>query len=161
MGSTPTCGLFLHFIQIILMKKLSTFSKTLFLLSIMKFIFILSLLLSLFLWTIPILSFNSGIWSIFQQRSDVVLDPEGSARNYNGLVIKFFREGIGLDFLNEEELSHMEDVRKVVVITNVLFIVSFASVLSNFSYFSKADKKFLLKTVRKISLFVFIFRKYQ
>lgn len=139
------------------MKRITTFPKALFVLSLLKFIFIISIILSLFLWNIPFLSFNSDIWIIFQERSNVILDPESSAKIYNDLIVKFFREGIGLDFLNEKELSHMQDVRKVIVITNVLFIVSFATMLSNFAYFSKSDKKFLLNAVRKTSFFVFIF----
>lgn len=139
------------------MKKLTTLSKTIFVMAFLKIVFILSLILSLTLWSIPILSFNSGIWSIFQERSGVALDPEGNAEAYNKLIVKFLREGVGLDFLTEQELSHMEDVRTVVVITTILFIVSFLAIISNFSYFVKSDRKFLLKIIRKVSLFVFVF----
>ncbi|MBU5537450.1 MAG: DUF1461 domain-containing protein [Candidatus Aenigmatarchaeota archaeon] len=135
--------------------KLNKFSKVIFVLSILKGIFVVSLILSLFLWSVPILSFNSDIWLIFQERSGVILDFE-NARNYNELIVEFFKTGLNLEFLNEKELSHMKDVKTVITIANVLFIFSFISLISGFSYFSKSQRKFLLKALRKTSLFVFV-----
>ncbi|MBI2005437.1 MAG: DUF1461 domain-containing protein [Candidatus Aenigmarchaeota archaeon] len=134
--------------------KLQTFSKTVLFLAVLKGIFVLSLILSLVLWSIPILSLNSDVWRIFQQRSDVVLDE--NTTNYNELIVDFFRTGLKLEFLNEKEFRHMQDVRTVITIVNILFVFSFLSLVSGFSYLSKKQKQFLIKAVRRTSSFVFI-----
>lgn len=133
---------------------LVSFKKHLIFLTILKGIFVMSLFLSLVLWGIPILSFNSGVWSLFQERNGVILDED--VKNYNDLIVEFFRSGLKLEFLNDRELSHMEDVRQIVNIANLLFIFSFVALVSGFSYLSKSQKKFLLGAVRKTSLIVFL-----
>jgi len=135
--------------------KLTGFSKTVLILTIVKGIFVTSLILSLVLWSIPVLSFNSGIWLLFQERSGVLLGPE-NLKTYNELIVEFFRTGLRVGFLNERELSHMEDVRNVISIANLLFAFSFISLISGFSYFSKHEKRFLLQAIRKSSLAVFV-----
>ena len=122
---------------------------------LLKGIFVTSLILSLVLWNIPVLSFNSGIWLLFQERSSVLLDSE-NLKTYNELIVEFFRTGLKVGFLNERELIHMEDVRNVISITNILFAFSFVSLISGFSYFSKHEKRFLLQAIRKSSLAVFV-----
>ncbi len=137
------------------MSKLGILSKTTLVLTLIKGIFVISLILSLILWSIPILSFNSGIWSLLQERSGVILDSEG-VKNYNNLIAEFFRTGLKFEFLNEKEFSHMEDVRQIITIANVLFVFSFVSLISGFSYLSKSQKRFLLEATRKTSLSIFV-----
>ena len=132
----------------------SAFSKDVIFLMIVKGIFVISLILSLFLWGIPILSFNSDIWNLFQERSGLLVSED--VKSYNDLVIDFFRTGLGLGFLNEREFNHMEDVKQVITIVNILFIFSFVSLVSGVSYLSKSQKKFLLNAARKTSLAVFL-----
>ncbi len=134
--------------------KLTSFPKYLIFLAVLKGIFVMSLILSLFLWSIPILTFNSDIWMIFQKRSEVTLDLE-TVKSYDNQIQDFFRTGLKLGFLNENEFSHMEDVKTIVTITNILLGFSFVSLLTGFSYLSKSQKKFLLESVRKTSIFVF------
>ena len=129
-------------------------SKTLAVLAIVKGIFVISMVLSLLLWSIPVLSFNSDIWNLFQKRSDVLVSEE--VKSYNDLVIEFFRTGLGLGFLSGREFSHMEDVKQVITIVNILFVFSFVSLVSGISYLSKSQKKFLLNAARKTSLAVFL-----
>jgi len=132
----------------------SAFSKDVIFLMIVKGIFVISLILSLFLWGIPILSFNSDIWNLFQERSGLLVSED--VKSYNDLVIDFFRTGLGLGFLNEREFNHMEDVKQVITIVNILFVFSFVSLVSGVSYLSKSQKKFLLNAARKTSLAVFL-----
>ncbi|MBI1979115.1 MAG: DUF1461 domain-containing protein [Candidatus Aenigmarchaeota archaeon] len=132
----------------------SAFSKAVIFLMIVKGIFVISLILSLFLWSIPILSFNSEIWDLFQKRSGVLVSED--VKSYNDLVIEFFRTGLGLGFLNEREFSHMEDVKQVITIVNILVVFSFVSLVSGVSYLSRSQKKFLLDAARKTSLAVFL-----
>jgi len=132
----------------------SAFSKDVIFLMIVKGIFVISLILSLFLWGIPILSFNSDIWNLFQERSGLLVSED--VKSYNDLVIEFFRTGFGLGFLNEREFNHMEDVKQVITIVNILFVFSFVSLVSGVSYLSKSQKKFLLNAARKTSLAVFL-----
>jgi len=129
-------------------------SKSLVFLTIVKGIFAIALFLSLFLWSVPILSFNSTLWLILQERSGVVLNED--VKTYNNQIVDFFRTGLKLDFLNENEFSHMEDVKTVITIANILFGFSFVSLISGFSYLSRSQKKFLLNSVRKTSVFVFV-----
>lgn len=129
-------------------------SKTLLILSIIKGIFVISLILSLVLWSIPVLSFNSDVWSIFQSRSGVLVSEE--VKSYNDLVVEFFRTGFGLEFLNEKEFNHMEDVKQMITIVNILFLFSFVSLVSGYSYLSRSQKKFLLNATKKTSLVVFL-----
>lgn len=133
---------------------LTKFSKIGFALAVLKGIFVTSLFLSLILLSIPVLSFNSNIWALFQERSDVILNED--VRNYNNLIIEFLKSGLGLDFLNEKELSHMKDVKEAITVVNILLAFSFVYVVSGFTYFSKSQKKFLLYATRKTSLFVFV-----
>ncbi|MEK6909765.1 MAG: DUF1461 domain-containing protein, partial [Candidatus Aenigmatarchaeota archaeon] len=135
--------------------KLPSFPKYLIFLAVLKGIFVMSLILSLFLWSIPILAFNSDIWMIFQKRSEVALDLE-TAKSYDSQILDFFRTGLKLGFLNENELTHMEDVKTVITITNIVFGFSFVSLLTGFSYLSRSQKKFLLNSVQKTSVFVFV-----
>lgn len=137
-----------------MVRKITALSKTLLVLSLLKGIFVMSLILALILWSIPILSFNSGIWLILQERSGI--SDGQDVKTYNDLIVNFFRTGLNLDFLNEKELSHMEDVKQVITITNILFIFSFVSLVSGVSYLSKSQKKFLLNATRKTSLAVFL-----
>ncbi len=135
--------------------KLNPFSKSMLILSIIKGIFVVSLFLSLILWSIPILSFDSRIWFIFQERTGILLDPV-NVKTYNDYIVDFFRTGLRLEFLNEKEFSHMQDVRTVITIVNILFVFSFVSLVSGFSYLSKAQKRFLIESAKKTALFVFI-----
>lgn len=131
-------------------------SKIIFVVSILKVIFVISLFLSLFLWSIPVLSLNSKIWMFFQERSGMVLDD--SVKSYNERVIDFFFNNVNLDFLNENEMNHMQDVRNILIITNGLAIFSFVALLLDFLYLSKSskrDKMFILDAVKKVSLSVF------
>ena len=134
---------------------MTTFSKTVIILSVIKGIFVVSLILSMMLWSIPILSFNSRIWLLFQERSGVLLN-DGDVRTYNDLIVDFFRNGLKLEFLNEKEFSHMEDVRQIILIANILFAFSFITLVSEFSYLSRSQKRFLLEATRRISISVFV-----
>lgn len=136
------------------MKNRTTFSKVILTASILKIIFVLSLVFSLIFWSIPFLSMSSDLWLIFQERSGVILEPE--VENYNDLIVEFFRKNIQLNFLNESELSHMNDVRRMISVVNSLAIFSFAIIIFHFLYLSKSDKKFLLGAIRKTSLAVFV-----
>jgi len=129
-------------------------SKTLAILAIVKGIFVMSMALSLLLWSIPVLSFNSDIWNLFQKRSGVTLDVE-TAKSYNELIIEFFKSGLKLDFLDEAEFSHMKDVRNVITVLNFVFAFSFLLLITNFIYFPKSRKRFLIQATRKTSLVVF------
>lgn len=131
------------------------FSKAVIFLMIVKSIFVISLILSLFFWSIPIISLNSDIWLIFQKRSEVALDFN-EVKTYNDLIIEFFKTGLNLEFLNESESSHMHDVKQVITIINILVIFSFVSLVSGFSYLSKSQKRFLLDATRKTSILVFV-----
>lgn len=133
---------------------LTAFSKTVLIFAVLKGIFVISLILSLILWSIPILSFNSGIWSIFQDRSGVILDL--NSKTYNERIVEFFKTGVNLEFLNEKEFAHMEDVKQMIAIANILFLFSFVGLISGFSYLSQSQKKFLLNATRKTSLVVFV-----
>src|SRR3989338_3789200 len=93
-------------------RRVSGFSGIILFLSILKGIFVVSLILSLLLWSIPLLSLNSNIWLLFQKRSDVALDLK-DVKSYNELITDFFIKGTKLDFLNESEFLHMQDVRKI------------------------------------------------
>lgn len=134
--------------------KLTAFPKYLIFLAVLKGIFVMSLALSFFLWSVPILAFNSDIWMVFQKRSEVALDLE-TVKSYDSQILDFFRTGLQLGFLNENEFSHMEDVKTAITIANILFGFSFVSLLTGFSYLSKYQKKFLLESARKTSIFVF------
>lgn len=134
--------------------KLTTFKKTIFVLSILKFIFVVSLILSLLLWSIPVLAFNSSIWKIFQERSGVIVNND--AKSYNDLIIEFFRKGLKLDFLNEQEFSHMREVRAAIIIANIVFAFSFVFLISGVFYLSRTQKRFLLEATRKTSIVVFV-----
>lgn len=135
--------------------KLTSFPKYLIFLAVLKGIFVMSLILSLFLWSIPILSFNSDIWLIFQKRTDVALDLK-DVKSYNELITDFFIKGTKLDFLNQSEISHMQDVRKVLTGLGVIFTFSFIALLINFFYLSKSQKRFVIGMTRNISIGVFI-----
>ena len=135
-------------------KKINRFRKTLLMLAVLKIIFVLSLFLSFILWSFPIISLNSNVWSSFQDRSGVVLNSTDT-KNFNDRVIDFFFNNIPLNFLNANESGHMQDVRNVLLVVNGLALFSFTLVISNFIYLSKVDKRFLLESVRKISLIVF------
>ncbi len=137
------------------MIKIPRLSKAVLVFAILKGIFVVALILALFLWSIPFLAFNSRVWLIFQERSNVILNQE-DARTYNDLIVEFFRSGLKLDFLSEQEFSHMQDVRTVINIANILFTFSFISLVSGVSYLSKSEKKFLLKATRKTSLIIFV-----
>lgn len=128
-------------------------SKTVFILTIIKGLFVTSLVLSLFLWSIPILSFHSGIWEIFQEKSGVVLDSD--VKSYNELLIDFFKSGLGLGFLNEKEVTHMKAVRDVIRLSTIFFAFSFVFLIIGVGYFSKKQKRFLLEATKKTSLAVF------
>ena len=117
------------------MKKLTTFSKTLFILSILKGIFVVSLILSLLLWSIPILSFNSGIWEFFQKRSGVIFGS--NTTTYNDQITDFFKTGLKLNFLNENEFSHLQAVRTTITTVTIVLGFSFVFTIVNFIYFSK------------------------
>ena len=137
-----------------MMRKSSFISKTLIVLAVIKGIFVISLVLSLLLWTIPILSFNSGVWIFFQERSGVLVSEE--VKSYNDIVIEFFRTGLGLEFLDERGFTHMEDVKQMITIVNILFLFSFVGLITGFSYLSRSQKKFLLNATKKTSLVVFL-----
>ena len=136
-------------------RRLSGFPVIILFLSILKGIFVVSLILSLLLWSIPILSFNSNIWLIFQKRTDVALDLK-DVKSYNELITDFFIKGNKLDFLNESEFLHMQDVRKVLTGLNAVFTFSFMALLLNFFYLSKTQKRFVIGMTRKISIGVFL-----
>ena len=125
-----------------MMRKSSFISIAVIVLAVIKGIFVISMVLSLLLWTIPILSFNSGVWDLFQSRSGVLVSEE--VKSYNGLVIDFFRTGLGLEFLDEKEITHMEDVKQMITIVNILFLFSFVGLITGFSYLSRSQKNFLL-----------------
>ncbi len=129
-------------------------SEAIHVLAVLKGIFVISLILSLFLWSIPLLAFNSSIWEFFQEKSGVIFTNE--TKSSNQLIIEFFKNGSDLDFLNAQELSHMEAVRNVISIVNIIFLFSFAFLILEFRYFSRHQKEFLLKAVRKTSLIVFM-----
>ena len=135
--------------------KLHPLSKTVLALAVVKGIFVLSIALSLVLWNIPILSSNSKIWLLFQERSGVALQID-NVEMYNDKVIDFFRHGLNLDFLNEKEASHMKDVKNLTNVLNIMLAFSFVYLLVGFSYLSKMQKKFMISAVRKTSLTVFV-----
>ena len=130
------------------------FPRILLVASILKVIFVISLFLSFFLWSLPIISLNSGIWELFQERSGVALNSTDT-RSYNDHVIDFFFNNASLNFLTRTESSHMQDVRNILIFVNGLAIFSFIAVVSNFAYLSRRDRNFLIKVTRKISLVVF------
>lgn len=130
------------------------FSRILLVASVLKVIFIISLFLSFFLWSLPIISLNSGTWELFQERSGVVLNST-DVKSYNEHVIDFFFNNASLSFLTPTESSHMQDVRNILIVVNGLAIFSFVAVLSNLTYLSRMDRNFLIKATRKISLIVF------
>ncbi|MBI2084088.1 MAG: DUF1461 domain-containing protein [Candidatus Aenigmarchaeota archaeon] len=136
------------------MKKFNRLSKSLFVLSSMKFIFIVSLILSIVLWSIPVLSFNTAIWSFFQEKNGV--DFTQDAGFYNSIILEFLEYGTKVPFLNEQEFSHMQDVRRVIVVTNVIFFVSFLALLSSLNHLTKTNRRFMIKTIRITSIAVFI-----
>jgi len=105
------------------------------------------------LWSIPLLSFNSSIWRVFQERSGVVLNE--NVATYNNLIIEFFKGGLKLDFLNEDELGHMQNVKSVITIVNIALAFSFAFLMLDWVYLSKSEKRFLLEAARRTSLIVF------
>ena len=131
--------------------KLSRFLLTV---SIFKVIFVISLFLSFFLWSLPIISLNSKIWELFQDRNGVLLNST-DVKGYNDHVIDFFFNNASLNFLTSNESSHMQDVRNILIIVNGLAIFAFIAVISNFGYLSRTDRNFLIKATRKISLIVF------
>lgn len=128
-------------------------SKLFFAMSALKFIFILSIITSLFLWSIPFLSSSTGVWSFLQERSGVTID-DNEAGFYNTLIEDFIRHGDDLPFLNEIEALHMDEVRQIILISNVTFFVSFIALLSSFDHFSRKDRNFLVTALRRTSLFV-------
>ncbi len=130
-------------------------TRTLITLSLIKGIFVMALILSLLLWSIPILSFNSDIWVFFQKRSGSVLE-EDQLKHYDSQIADFFKKGLNLDFLSEKEQSHMDNVKQILKIANVLLAFSFIMVVSGLKYLSKKEKRFLLSAVKKVSISVFI-----
>lgn len=135
--------------------KLQHITRTLIVLSVIKGVFVLSLIFSVLLWSVPILSFNSDIWLFFQKRSGIVLQVD-EAKTYNDQIINFFKNGLQLDFLNEKERVHLEDVKQFIKIANFLFVFSFVAVICGVKYLSNKEKKFLLEATRKVSISVFI-----
>lgn len=129
-------------------------SKIIFVVSVLKVIFVVSLFLSFFLWSLPLLTLNSGIWEFFQERSGIVLNGT-DVKTYNEHVIDFFFNNVTLNFLNVNESGHMQDVKNMLTVVNGLALFSFVSVISNLVYLSKKDKGFLIRAIRKISLIVF------
>ena len=141
-----------------MVRKISRVRKTLIVLSVVKIIFVLALFLSLTLWSIPIISLNSNLWSVFQDRSGVVLNNTAT-KSYNDLIIDFFTNNTKLNFLNERELNHLEAVRNLITVMSGVALFSFIYVIGNIAYpskFSKEQKKFLLNAIQKTSLVVFI-----
>lgn len=112
----------------------------------LKSLFVLSLSLILVLWSIPLLSFVPIAWTLFQGGNEF--------RDYNNRIVNFFINESDLEFLNVQELSHMQDVRKFVIASNILFMVSIAIVITSFNYLN-SHRRFLLEAVRKTSLAVF------
>ena len=133
--------------------RLVWFNRYVVFLAILKGIFVISLMISLLLWSIPLLSFNSSIWRVFQERSGVVLNE--NVATYNNLIIEFFKGGLKLDFLNEDELGHMQNVKSVITIVNIALAFSFAFLMLDWVYLSKSEKRFLLEAARRTSLIVF------
>src|SRR3989338_7663511 len=124
-------------------RRVSGFSGIILFLSILKGIFVVSLILSLLLWSIPLLSLNSNIWLLFQKRSDVALDLK-DVKSYNELITDFFIKGREPNFLNESEFLHMQDVRKILTGLSAIFTFSFIALLLNFFYLSKIQKRFII-----------------
>ncbi len=122
--------------------------------TILKGIFVISVILSFLLWSLPILTFNTSLWLLFQKRSDVTLELD-EVKDYNNQVADFFIRGFRLNFLTEKEFSHMQDVRQWVIIGNILFAFSFIGLIVEFAYFSRKQKQFLINALRKTSLVTF------
>ncbi|MBI2542818.1 MAG: DUF1461 domain-containing protein [Candidatus Aenigmarchaeota archaeon] len=92
------------------------------------------------------MSFVPIAWTLFQGGNEF--------RDYNNRIVNFFINESDLEFLNVQELSHMQDVRKFVIASNILFMVSIAIVITSFNYLN-SHRRFLLEAVRKTSLAVF------
>ena len=88
--------------------------------TIIKIVSVLSLVSVLLLWPITVLSSNSDIW-FFLQKGKISI-PEGDAKFYDQQMAYFLKGEIkNLDFLTQSEMQHMQDVKILLVKSNMIF----------------------------------------
>jgi uncharacterized membrane protein len=88
--------------------------------TIIKIVSILSLASVLLLWPITILSANSDIWFLLQKGNVSLHEQE--IKMYNQLIISFFKGDVKeLNFLTQDEMLHMQDVKILLVKSNMTF----------------------------------------
>jgi hypothetical protein len=120
-----------------------------------KIISIISLILILILWPIFLITSNSGITNSIQYKNTIQFSytsPE-DAKYYNNQIISFITgKNIDLNFLSSNEISHLKDVRNLVVVGNLILIISIF--LLSIIMFLKISLK---KVFRNVSIFVSIF----
>jgi len=120
--------------------------------TIIKIISILSLAVILLLWPILILSNNSEIWFLLQKDNTVL--SKGEIKMYDQSIISFFSgETKNLDFLKSMELSHLQDVKSILMKVNLIFWSSLISFSLSILYLRKSAKKIL----RLVPILIIVF----
>jgi len=110
--------------------------------TIIKIISILSLAVILLLWPILILSNNSEIWFLLQKDNTVL--SKGEIKMYDQSIISFFNgDENNLDFLKFEEISHLQNVRSLLIKTDLTFWLSLNSFSLSILYLRKSAKNIL------------------
>ena len=122
---------------------------------ILKIVLILSLTSILILWSVILLTSNSIIWFLIQKQNLSLSEEEVKA--YNNQVVSFFKgDAQELDFLTEDEFSHMKDVKNIVVKTNFSFWISLILFLPTFLFIRKSIKLILRRVSIGVASFLIL-----
>ena len=121
--------------------------------TIIKIVSIFSFAIFLLLWPMTILSANSDIW-FFLQRGKISLS-DGDVKNYDQLMAYFLKGEVNnLDFLTQSEMSHLHDVRILLVKVNMFFWFSIILFLLTFLSLGKNMRNIVKKTSAAVLVFL-------
>lgn len=119
-----------------------------------KIILSLSLAILLILWSVVLLTSNPYIWFLIQKRNNVDIE---NSKIYNNDISSFLNgKNKELNFLTQDEISHLKDVRKLVISSDLIFLTSIILFLSGYFYL-KQSIKFILRKISISVLVVLIF----
>jgi len=120
-----------------------------------KVLLSLSLCLILISWPIIFLTSNDISWVPIQKRNNIPL-TEGEIKMYDKEIISFFKNDYSsLSFLTQEEFSHMQDVRTLLMKLDISFLISLWLALVSVFYLRKLN--FIKHLLKKVSIIVLIF----
>jgi uncharacterized membrane protein len=119
-----------------------------------KILLILSLVSILILWPILFIVSNPDIWFLIQKRNNVNIK---NVQIYDKEISSFFKnENTDLKFLNEKEISHLQDVKKLITISSLSLLFSIILFIPFFLYIKNHRKTILRKVSIEIAIFLIL-----